>query len=337
MKRLFFFLIGAVLLVTSCAKSTSTSSGASAKAYFDAWMQVNYPGLTATPLGSYVIEETEGDGALLGTCEESKYIRVHATAYDLKGNVTNTTRESVAKQLGLYSERAYYGPMMWIRTGESLYAGLDEAVSTMKVGGRKKTIIPGWLFSYTRYNTPQAYIDNVSGANAIYDIEIKEIVNDPVKWEIDSISSYLSHNYPSVTVADSLKFGFYYIQDKAPSDTAKFPNDTTIYINYIGRLLDGRVFDTNIKDTAKVHGLYSSSATYGPSSITYKDEVYSDITMGSSGSLIDGFSYAIWKMRHHEKGTCIFYSNLGYGAAGSGSSIPAFSPLRFDIEIVDKK
>ena len=70
------------------------------------------------------------------------------------------------------------------------------------------------------------------------------------------------------------------------------------------------------------------------------DEDYTAITMGSSSNsstVIDGFAYALWNMRPHEAGTSIFYSPLGYGSTGSGSKIPGFSPLRFDIYIVDKE
>ena len=41
-------------------------------------------------------------------------------------------------------------------------------------------------------------------------------------------------------------------------------------------------------------------------------------------------------MHPHEKGTAVFYSGLGYTYRGSGGSIPAYSPLHFDLEIVDK-
>ena len=139
---------------------------------------------------------------------------------------------------------------------------------------------------------------------------------------------------------DSTMFGYYYKQVNPPSDTTTFPKDTTFYINYTGRLLDGKVFDTSIEDTAKVYGLYSAKKTYAPKYVNMKEN-YKDITMGASSSetgstLVDGFSYCLSKMRTGEKGICIFYSDLGYKGSGSGM-IPAFSPLRFDIEMIGTK
>jgi FKBP-type peptidyl-prolyl cis-trans isomerases 1 len=40
-------------------------------------------------------------------------------------------------------------------------------------------------------------------------------------------------------------------------------------------------------------------------------------------------------MKTGEKGVCIFYSELGYKGTGKGN-IPAFSPLRFEIEMIGK-
>ena len=59
--------------------------------------------------------------------------------------------------------------------------------------------------------------------------------------------------------------------------------------------------------------------------------------MGSSSSTtISGFARTLWEMRAFEKGVGIFYSPLGYGVSGSGASIPSYSPLIFEIEIVAK-
>lgn len=335
--NIIIFVIGAIVL-SSCAKAPETNAGMAAKEYFDAWMYVNHPNLTPTPLGAYVLSETSGEGRLAGDIEAGPYVRVNFTATDLYGNIATSTYVDVNQQAGLYEENSYYGPRIWCRIGDILYAGVDEAVSTMRVGGKKKSIIPGWLFAQTRYETQEEYIKNVSSTNAIYDIELLEVIDDIEKWEIDSLSRFIDKNYPSKGSADSLKYGFYYIQNKAPKDTAHFPNDTTVYINYIGRTLDGKVFDTTIKDTAKFYGIYASSKTYEPMSINWSHDDYNDITMGDdNNSTIPGFSYALWNMRSYESGRAVFYSGLGYGSSGTGNSIPEYAPLIFDIEFVDKE
>ena len=66
-------------------------------------------------------------------------------------------------------------------------------------------------------------------------------------------------------------------------------------------------------------------------------EEYSNITMGSDKStIIEGFALTLWQMRAMEKGVGVFYSNLGYNYSGSGSSIPGYAPLIFEIELVEK-
>lgn len=337
--NILIFVIGALVLV-GCAKNPTSTVNESAKSYFDAWMYVNYPELyqtAATELGAYVISETPGQGRLAGDSEAGPYVRVNFTATDLYGNVASSTYKEVNQQIGKYSENSYYGPRIWCRINDVLYAGVDEAVCTMREGGYKRTIIPGWLFTQTRYDSEEEYLANVSSTNAIYDIELLEVIDDIRKWEVDSLSRYIDTNYPDKSSADSLRYGFYYIQQQAPTDTNHFPNDTTVYINYIGRTLDGRVFDTTIKDTAKFYGIYNSSASYKPISIAWNHDDYSKITMGDdNSSTIPGFSYALWNMRFYEKGRAIFTSDWGYGSSGTGESIPEYAPLIFDIELVDE-
>lgn len=329
MKRLTIICGIALLLMSACAKDVEKKEN-SAKTYFDAWVAVNCPDAQKTKSGVYILEDQEGSGAQVGT--EGSYIRLNFTTRELDGKVTSTTYESLAKQLGTYSENSYYGPRIFDRKISTLQLGVEEAMATMKVGGKRKVVIPGWLLTSARYDTIDEYIANSSGKNSIYEIEIVDLIEDIDKWQIDSIASYLSHNHPTVGVADSLKTGFYYIQEQAP--TGQFKSDTTVYINYVGRLLDGRVFDTNIRDTAIVYGLYKSSRTYEPSQINWKKEDYKEITMGSS-TVVDGFAYGLHQMNIGEKGKMIFYSPLGYGNQAQ-NAIPEFSPLIFEVKLVDK-
>ena len=121
-----------------------------------------------------------------------------------------------------------------------------------------------------------------------------------------------------------------------PIDTTSFKKDTTVYINYTGKLLNGQVFDTTIERVAKDNGLYSPSKTYTPVRINWGEE-YTDITMGSDKTtVIGGFALTLWQMRAREKGVGVFYSNYGYNYSGSGSGIPGYAPLIFEIELVAK-
>ena len=330
--------IAVALAAIGCARVEKTGANDANERYFKAWMEVNHPGLQPSGLGIYVLEEEEGTGAAV---KEGGYVIADYVITDLKGNISSYTDKYTAKQLGTYDTTAYYGPKVMTTIKSTIQAGLADAIIGMKEGGRKKVIIPSWLMTYKSYDTPEEYLENSSsGADAIYDITIRNYTDSIYKYEISSIAEYFKENsdvFGNMTARDSAKvYGFYYKQLKAPTDTTSFPKDTSIYINYTGRLLNGLVFDTTIEKTAKDNGIWSSTRTYEPTKINW-GESYEKITMGSSSSsTISGFALTLWKMRAHEKGIGVFYSPLGYGYNGSGASIPSYSPLIFEIEIVDK-
>ena len=96
------------------------------------------------------------------------------------------------------------------------------------------------------------------------------------------------------------------------------------------------MFDTSIMNVAKDNYIYDSSRTYEPAAIKWAEK-HEEITMDGN-SLVSGFTQTLWNMANCGTGTRavgVFYSDLGYGYSGSGS-IPAYAPLVFEIEIVDK-
>lgn len=328
--------IAIALAAIGCAKVEKTGANEANERYFNAWMEVNHPGLKPSGLGIYILENEEGTGAEV---KKGGYAIVDYVVTDLEGNISTYTDKYTAQQLGTYDTTAYYGPKVMTTIDNTIQAGLADAIVGMKAGGRKKVIIPSWLMTYKTYDNPADYLKNAStGTSAIYDITIRNYTDSIYKYEINNIAEYFKANsdiFGNMTARDSAKvYGFYYKQLQAPSDTTSFPKDTSIYINYTGRLLNGLVFDTTIEKTAKDNGIWSSSRTYEPTKINW-GESYEKITMGSSSSsTISGFALTLWKMRAHEKGIGVFYSPLGYGYNGSGASIPGYSPLIFEIEIV---
>jgi FKBP-type peptidyl-prolyl cis-trans isomerase len=349
MKKIFSAILytSAALVLASCAKTVQPGPNDANKRFLEAWMQVNHPGITPTELGVYVLEAEAGEGAVVG---KDGFAVVDYVISDLDGNISSYTNKETAKQLGKYDTTAYYGSRIWNTTEGTIAAGVSEILVGMKVGGRKKAIIPSWLMTYKVYDNIEDYFtppqekdkDKNSGTstttsyeNAVYDFTVRDFTTDIAGWEIKKIGNYFAQN-PSLdmTVADSLQLGFYYKQLAAPTDTTSFAKDSTIYINYTGRLLNGLVFDTTDERIAKDNGLYSASKEYAPVSVKWAEKA-EDIKLGGS-SVIPGFALTLWQMRSFEKGVGIFYSSLGYSYSGSGASIPGYAPLIFEIEIVAK-
>ena len=341
MKKIYksiLFTLAATAII-SCAKTVSESANQANKRYLEAWMSVNHPKVLPSGLGIYVIDNQEGNGVAV---EKDGYAIVEFTATDLEGNISSYTNMEVAKQLGQYDSTIYYGPQAWITTDGTIQAGIQDALLGMKVGGSKTIIIPSWLMTYSSYSSAEKYFKHESEySNTIYSINLIDFTKDINTWEISKMKEYMAENYGGADTFQEDTTGFYYkrLSQKTGKEET-FPSDTTIYINYTGKLLNGLVFDTNIEKVAWDNGLYSSSKSYEPVKIKW-GETYSELTMGDDGSsVITGFAMTLWDMRNlneegkYDKGVGVFYSPLGYGYSGSGSSIPPYAPLVFEIEIV---
>ena len=336
-KNIVIAILTAVLIAAGCAKVVTQGPNDANKRFMEAWMHIynkdNNTDIKPTGLGIYVLEETPGTGEK--TVNDNGYAIVEYKITDLYGNISAYTSAETARKLGTYDTTSYYGPRVWLTMDATIPAGVQDAIVGMKVGGKKKAIIPSWLMSYASYATEAEYLNQSSDySNAIYEFTVRDFTDSIDVWQIDSIKRYIINNYGSITAFTSDTTGFYYRQFEAPVSDEAFSSDTTIYINYIGKLLNGNVFDTNIEKVAKDNGLFNENRTYEPVSIRW-GESYSDITMGSSNSdVIGGFARTLWQMKAMEKGIGIFYSPLGYGYSGSEPSIPPYSPLIFEIEIV---
>ena len=364
----------AVIALTGCAKQYTSSGNEQMESLFNAWIEYNYgkqledgtyqegrTGIRATPLGENGVmllgEETIGDG---DAWESSfRWVKVNYTITSLEGYVQTTTDENTARKVGYYSAGYYYGPRVWYITDGSVgcYAGVQDALAGMKIGGKRKVAIPGWLITTDRRSSKSEYLKNADSEaiSYIYDFELLGMSEDVFQTEIDSMEIFINKNfapsYRDSVVYDAengYKRGFYFetLEFGSPSDGSSYkmpadpvnyemPTDTTIYINYTGRLLNGLVFDTTEADTAKVYGIYSTSRSYYPLPVVLTEK-YTDITLNGN-TTITGFSGALAKLHPYEKARTCFYSLLGYSYTGSGSSIPAYAPLIFDIRVVESE
>lgn len=340
MKNVLLHIIPAALalMAASCAVEDSSTQGQEAQASLQQWLDINHPGVKAEASGIYILEETAGTGALWDA--ELPYSFITYTVRSLNGSVTANCEESMAKQLGTYVEGNYYGPRVQA-TGEDVsYAGVDALLEGMRLGGSRTAVVPAWLLTYSRYSSLQKYIDNCSSASSlIYTVTLYEQTDNLAQWEVNSIADYVAANYGAgiepadyTSSEDGPDGTFYFITTAAGSEDRS--TNGSFKLNYTGRLLNGQVFDTTNADEAKRAGIYDSSKSYAPASVTLTTD-WSDISLGSSTSLINGFKGGLYLMKQvGEKATVVFTSYHGYSSNGSGSSIPPYAPLVFELELL---
>ena len=345
MKLHHIFLSAAALacLFVSCAREADNDITESLQRRVSSWIQVHYPDATISGNGIYILSETQGTGAYWDA-ENSLVAYVTETRRQLSGEVASTGEEELARQIGSWTQTGYYGPTYWYAVQGSCYEGMLEALEGMRVGGHRKVLIPSWLLTYKSYSTAEGYLSHASSdaVDMILDFTLEGQAPNLIARQIEQLTEFSARHMAGVDSTyyngtDGTRFGFYYhpLRDGGASEVA-MPSDTTVYINYTGRRMDGVVFDTSVADTAKVYGIYDASRTYEPIPIYWSDE-YENITMTTSKSTpVTGFQIALWHMHPGDKAITAFYSALGYGSSGSGTTIPSYQPISFIIDLVEK-
>jgi FKBP-type peptidyl-prolyl cis-trans isomerase len=107
--------------------------------------------------------------------------------------------------------------------------------------------------------------------------------------------------------------GLYYVITKAGTG-ANVENGKTAVMNYTGRTLDGKMFDSNTEKE-------------------FNHEQPFKFKLGQ-GMVIRGWDEGVALLNKGAKATFIVPSTLGYGAQAIGDKIPANSVLTFDVELI---
>lgn len=310
------------MTVLSCAKETDESSESVQDRILKAYVEKYYPDAERSASGLYILNSVQGSGRMPA---DSSYVRVKYAITYLDGSYYSYSYDSIAKQLGTYSHGGYYDPFIWSLSTSS--EGIVELLTGMREGGRIKAIIPARLLD----EESGMEITQGDGSSKIYDITLVEVIDDIDQYQIGQLEDFASTYYPSIT--DSTSYGFYYLKTTATNQTDTLKNSTTLNVRYIGKFLNGTVFDTNIEDTAKKYRIYSSGTQYDAVSYTFLEDSTEAM---SENSYVAGFNKALYGMNYGEKAVTFFYSDLGYGDNGN-SSIPGFVPLFFELWIEENE
>ena len=138
----------------ACGGSADRDSSRPAEG-FSASLEVDTTAMTKTPSGLRYQDITEGQGA---TAVADRTVSVHYTGWLPNGEKFDSSRDRNQ-------------PFSFTLGAGQVIAGWDEGVAGMKVGGRRKLVIPADL----GYGTAGAPPDIPPGATLVFDVELLEV------------------------------------------------------------------------------------------------------------------------------------------------------------------
>jgi len=314
MKKLFatkiaFSAITAALVITSCKKSP-------------------YPGYELSENGVYAKFYTQTNTDL--KAKEGDVVKLYMAYKNNKDSVLFDSKMN--KNNG--SEFIEF-PL----TKSSFKGSFEDALSMMSIGDSASFIISAdsvYMKTFGAKEVPP-YIEKGSMLNFVVKLikitakadaekerneimkEQKALAEIRSNEETKIFADYIVSNKITAKPTQS---GLYYIE-KTKGNGAKPPIGSTVKVNYTGRLINGKIFDTSIEATAKQANLYDKRRPYEPI----------EFPLGT-GKVIKGWDEGISLMSVGSKGQLIIPSNIAYGAQGAGEFIPPFSSLIFDVELV---
>ncbi|MDR3226759.1 MAG: FKBP-type peptidyl-prolyl cis-trans isomerase [Prevotellaceae bacterium] len=352
MKKQILLLALTSMFMMSCAKEEQESIEDIQDRLLKAYITVvHLDSIQPTELGYYVIRINEGTGA---TPKKGDWVKWEQTQRSLDETVLSVTEKNQAIQYGLYNsnmQTVHYVPNFGYVDELYMARCLADIFPKMKVGAKYRLIVPPRLLSAAGSSSQQS-----GYASYILDITLSEVIDIPQDYELNQVIEYRDTYYPEIT--DSLIYGMYYkttfvapdttwtvdslgVNVPIEKDTASAIDGKTVYVTYVGRFLDGFVFDTNIIDSAKAHNIYDPSRSYDTLSFTI-----------GSGSSVYGFDKIVQQLKTGDAGIGFFRSEWGYGVNGNSGTttsvneygetvqtstgstiIQPYTPLFFDVRL----
>lgn len=266
--------------------------------------------ITATPTesGLYYIETLAGKGAKIDT---GSWVKVHFSV-------------SLIDEKPIFSTYDRQEPMEFEYGKKFDTEGFEEGVGKMLKGGKATLIVP----------SPIAFGEMGRGAmvppysTVIYNVEVIDIVSKAehekkLAEEKKKAEATMENNKKQESAlrtkylqdkkitAKPTASGLIYVE-KVKGTGARAVAGKTVKVHYTGTLLDGTKFDSS-RD---------------------RNEPF-EFSLGQ-GQVIQGWDEGIAMMNVGGKATLIIPSNIAYGDRNAGS-IPPYSTLVFDVELMDVK
>ncbi|MEL7064679.1 MAG: FKBP-type peptidyl-prolyl cis-trans isomerase, partial [Bacteroidota bacterium] len=232
----------------------------------------------------------------------------------------------------------------YTKNEEAKEGGFEEAIGMLQKGDDIK-------FRLTAATLFGEYVDLIATQHGIekdtkmiLSLHLRDVMTEEAykQWETKQIAmlqkqqqekAEQQHQEDAKTIADYLKkneivaqttaSGLHYVID-TPGQGASPQSGAQVKVNYTGRLLDGKVFDTSLEAMAKEHQVHNPQRTYAP--LEFKVGM---------GQVIQGWDEGILLLNKGAKARFFIPSTLAYGSRAMGDVIPANAILTFEVELVD--
>jgi FKBP-type peptidyl-prolyl cis-trans isomerase FkpA len=295
MKKNLMFLTLAVIGLASCNGGFKKGNNGLLYNIF-----VDKSGPTIKP-GDYIfvnlIAKNDADSVLFSTYETGHPVSTMVQPSPMKGDVTD---------------------------GLQLLSEGDSATIKILVDSQKSRKPVGFKGKYIIYDIK---VEKVFSKGKLTDQVFQGNITSYMKAQADvyktqepaKIKKYIADNKLNLTQTST---GLYYVITKPGTGPLPAVGDT-MAVNYVGKLVNGKVFDTNIKEEAIKAKTYNASLPYQPLPLPV-----------GQGKVIPGWDQGLMLLNKGAKATFIIPSDLAYRDQGNGPIGP-FTPLVFEVEIVN--
>jgi FKBP-type peptidyl-prolyl cis-trans isomerase FkpA len=227
------------------------------------------------------IQKTDKDSILYSTYATGKFVQVQIVA-----------PKNIADLMEIFPLLTVKDSAMVKVPADSIFAGHEDQRPAFFPKGSYLTFI-------LKIEKVQSLNDAIAERNAAIEQAKAAEISDGNKYIAD-------HKLILKTTPTGLK----YIITK-PSLKLKPLKGDTLMVNYTGRTVDDKVFDSSIEEVAKSAGLQQPGRTYEPIQVIV-----------GTGGVIPGWDEGLLLLNEGSKATLVIPSSLAYGAQGQGDIKP---------------
>lgn len=334
-------LVALVVGAIGCAKTPPSILNQLSRESFDAWIKKNDPSAEKKTSGIYINFRERGEFDFIKPKKDTSWIQLDYTVYNLAGMVIATRSQNMSKLLGLWDPTTHFVDDIVPYQYSSGFVGMGiyDALQYMRVGDSARIYIPaslgyetdgsstygggafvnaGYAGEITKYSLMPFYVD----------VRIKNIINDPNRWEMDMVQNYVRQHWGQAA-RDSIAYGIYMrlLEDYPTGDSIK--SDSTVNYFFAERFMDHQLINTNVAKVAHKDDYYtyltSNGTKFAVASFTPTDfkESKADTTTRKI------YATAFLKIKSGQTVEIISISRwTAQGNRGSVSNIPQILPFQ---------